>query len=758
MNCSRREFVKQGASALIVGLTVKNFALQVFAIQEGTTGGVLPPPRSVLPEELDSWLAISAEGKVTVYTGRVDLGTGVQTSFAQVVADELDVPFEAITVVMGDTALTTDGGKSTASSNSNRGQQPLIRAAAEARRVLLAQAAARLNAPSDRLTVQDGIVSVQGEPSRKISYAEIIGNKRFNTRLKATNPADNRGTALEGTAPLKKSNFKSVGKSIPRVDVPGKVAGTWPYVHNVRVPGMVHGRVVFPSGPGATLVSVDEDSVRNVPGLIQVVRKGNFLGVVAEREEQAIQAARQLRATWSGGISLPQDKYDWLRNAKKIRTDDMSRGDVAAGLGRAVKVIKATYKTPLQNHGMIGPSCAVADVRDGQATFWSGSQWIQGNRRDLAAMLGLPLDKVRGVWVEASGSYGRLACDDAAPQAALLSQAVGRPVRVQWMRQDEHAWAPLSPPSVADFQAGLDARGNVTGFVLEGWSPSHSSGESGNSLAWRLAGGNPGWERLSGGLGDYSYEFENDRTTMHYVEELLRAIYMRGPGSYQTCFAVEGFMDELAAAAKADPIEFRLRHLKDSNAIAVIQAVAKKSGWQASPSFTRNAGNTANVFGRRGIATGRGVCNATTGRKAAVIANVEVNMETGKVRVTKAVIAVTCGRIINPEGMRHQLQGGLIQGMSRSLMEEIKHDQSRVTDTDWRSYPILRFPEIPEIETILLDQPGADPDGVGETASIPTAAAISNAIFDATGARLREIPFTPERVKAALAQRLSQGA
>lgn len=743
MNSSRRKFVKQSATALVVGWALKNSALQVFALQESATRGALPPARSVSPEELDSWLAISADGKVTVYTGRVDLGTGVQTSFAQVVADELDVPFEAITMVMGDTAVTVDGGKSTASSNSNRGQQPLVRAAAEARRLLLTQAAARLNAPADALTVQDGIVSVRGNPARKISYGEIIGDKRFNTRLKAENPADNRGTTLEGAAPLKKGNFKLVGKSIPRVDVPGKVAGTWPYVHNVRVPGMVHGRVIFPSAPGAGLLSVDEDSVRSVPGLIRVVRKGNFLGVVAEREEQAIQAARQLRVTWSAGISLPQDKYDWLRSAKKIKTDDMSRGDVAAGLGRAARIVKATYKTPLQNHGMIGPSCAVADVRDGQVTFWSGSQWIQGNRRDLAAMLGLPLDRVRGVWVEASGSYGRLACDDAAPQAALLSQAVGRPVRVQWMRQDEHAWAPMCPPTVADLQAGLDANGKVTAFVLEGWSPSHSSGESGNSLAWRLVGGNPGWTRLSGGLGGYAYEFESDRTITHYVEELLRAVYMRGPGSYQTCFAIETFMDELAVEAKADPVEFRLRHLKDPDSIVVIEAVAKKAGWQPRAAVP--------ALNRRGIATGRGVCSATTGRKAAVVANVEVNMETGKVRVTKAVIAVTCGRIVNPEGMRHQLQGGLIQGLSRSLMEEIKYDQGRITDSDWRSYPILRFPEIPEIETILIDQPGTDPDGVGETASIPTAAAISNAIFDATGARLREIPFTPERVKAALA-------
>lgn len=742
----RREFVKQSAEALIVGLALRNSVWDLFAFQENVLSGTLPAARTVDPRELDAWLAISADGKITVYTGRVDLGTGVQTSFAQVIADELDVPFEAVTIVMGDTALTTDGGKSTASSNTTRGSQPLVRAAAEARRLLMNQAATRLNVPANRLTVQGGVISVEGDPSKKISYGELIGDKRFNTQLKATDPGDNRGITLEGTAPLKRTNFQVVGKSIPRVDVPAKVTATWPYVHNVRLPGMVHGRVIFPASVGATLVSVDESSVRNVPGMIQVVRKGNFLGVVAEREEQAIQAARLLRVTWSGGTSLPRDKHDWLRNAKQIRTDSRERGNVAGGLTRAVKVIKATYKTPLQNHGMIGPSCAVADVRDGQATFWSGSQWIQGNRRDLAQMLGLPVEKVRGVWVEASGSYGRLGCDDAVPQAALLSQAVGEPVRVQWMREDEHGWAPLSPPAVIDMEAGLDAEGKVTAFMLEGWSPSHSWGESGNSLAWRLVGGNPGHTRLSGGPGGYTYRFENERTTTHYVEELLRAIYMRGPGGYQTCFAVESFMDEVAAEAKADPIEFRLRYLSDPASISVIQAAAKNSNWQPRGAVRKIARN------QRGVVTGRGFCHGSTGRRGAVVADVEVDLSTGKVRVVKAVIAVTCGRIINPEGMRHQVEGGLIQGLSRSLMEEIKYGRNRVTDSDWRSYPILKFSEIPEIETILIDEPESNPDGMGELASIPTAAAVSNAIFAATGARLREIPFTPERVKSALAR------
>ncbi len=738
----RRDFVKHSAGALIVGLAMKNSSWELFAFEENILAGTLPAARNVNPGELDAWLEISAVGKITVYTGRVDLGTGVQTSFAQMIADELDVPFQYVAMVMGDTALTTDGGKSTASSNTARGGQPLLRAAAEARQLLINQAAAQLNVPAANLTVQDGVISAKQDPTKRISYGELIGGKLFNKQLNAVDPGDNRGITLEGTASLKRTNFHSVGKSIPRVDVPAKVTATWPYVHNVRVPGMVHGRVIFPAAVGATLISVDEGSIGSIPGVIKVVRKGNFLGVVAEREEQAIQAARSLRVTWSGGISLPSDKYDWLRKAKQIKTERTDHGNADEGLKRAAKVVNATYKTPIQSHGMIGPSCAVADVRDGQATFWSGSQWIQGNRRDVAQMLGLPVEKVRGVWVEAAGSYGRLGCDDAVPQAALLSQAVGKPVRVQWMREDEQRWAPFSPPSVIDMKAGLDADGKVTAFMLEGWSPSHSWGESGNALAWRLVGGNPGHARLSGGPGGYTYQFDNDRTTTHYVEELLRAIYMRGPGAYQTCFAVESFMDELAAAANADPIEFRLRYLKDPAAISVIQAAAKASGWRRPASRKAPAG-------QRGIVTGRGFSHGSTGRQGAVVADIEVDLNTGKARVVKAVIAVTCGRIINPEGMRHQVEGGLIQGLSRSLMEEITYDQNRVTNSDWRSYPILRFSEIPEIQTILIDQPETDPDGMGELSSIPTAAAVSNAIFDATGLRLREAPFTAERVRDA---------
>ena len=582
---ARREFLKEGAGALIVGVSIHSAGWRLLAAVEGAfgDGGGRPAARSVLLDELDSWLAIGVDGKVTVYTGRVDMGTGVRTSFAQVIADELDVAFQSVDIVMGDTDLTPDQGKTTASNNSGRGQQPLTRAAAEARQLLLKMAGDQWKISPERLTVQDGVIRVEGDASRNVSYGELIGGKRFGAKLQVNDPGDNWGPALSGSAPLKSGKFRYVGESLPRVDVADKVTGTFPYVHNVRMPGMVHGRMVRPPAIGARLLSVDESSVQNVPGLIKVVRQGNFLGVVAQREEQAIAAARQLKVTWSEAQQLPEDEYEWMRNVKPLKTQVQNTGDVDAAMARAAKVVKATYKLPVQNHAMIGPSCAVADVRAGEATFWSGSQWIQGNRRDLAQMLGLPVEKVHGIWVEGSGSYGRLICDDAMADAALLSQAVGKPVRVQWTRQEEHVWEPKSPPALIDMQAGLDAYGKVIAFSLEGWSPSHSTGEAGNFLAWRLLGTNPGHDRLSGGPGGHLYSFANDRSIVHYTAELFRACTLRGPGAYQTDFAVESFIDELAFAAKADPVEFRFRHLKDADSIATLKTLANQAEWQPRP-------------------------------------------------------------------------------------------------------------------------------------------------------------------------------
>jgi len=731
---NRREFVRKGCDALIVGFSLHRGISPAIAWSQASTTASTKP---VIPEELDSWLSIGRDGRVTVYTGRIDMGTGIETAFGQLVADELDVPFESVKLVMGDTDLTPDRGKSTASSNVAVGAPPLRIAAAVARRTLLKMAADRFKVPVDDLDVTNGIVRVRTAPSKRVSYAELIGGRRFSTRL---------DSKAEGAPLLKKSGeLRIVGKSIPRVDVPAKVTATFRYVHNVRVSSMLHGRVVRPPKIGSSLVSFDESSVSGVPGVVKVVRKGNFLGVVAEREEHAIEAARLLKVEWTGGRALPDypDLYQAVRGSKLIKTDVVTNsGNVDSALASAAKVFQATYTYPVQLHGMLGPSCAVADVRDGRATIWSGSQWIQRDRRDLAKMLGIPLESVHLIWVEASGSYGRLGCDDAAADAALLSQAVGRPVRVQWMRHDEHGWEPMSPAMTMDVRAGVDAQGRITAFDFQQWSQSHSRGESGNALAWRLAGGNADWERLSGGPYPPSYEFPNTRMLGHFVEELFRSIYLRAPGRIQGNFAIESFLDEIAANQQIDPVEFRRHHIKDATVLRVLDAAVQKAGWQPRPSPRANAADQS-------VLTGRGIAFGEHGleTRATIVAEVQVEQKTGRVRVSKIVIAVSCGRIVNPRGLRHQIQGAVLQGISRSLFEAVKFDQSHVTSLDWRTYPVLTFADVPDIETVLVDQPDVESAGAGELSTIPVAGALSNAIFDATGVRLRQVPFTPERVR-----------
>lgn len=753
----RRDFIATGAGVLVVGLSWPDASAQT--PPTGSSGRLtpVPPARSPLaPEDLDTWLTIDADGKVVFYTGRIDMGTGVHTAFAQVLADELDVPFEAVSVVMGDTGLTTDSGKSTGSSNMERGMPPLRTAAAEARALLLELAAQRLQVPASQLAVNDGVVSVDGDATRSVRYGALVAGRRLDRKVKVRFPTitylgwdapriDGRGPLLEGPAPHKTTGFRYIGRSIPRRDVPTKVTGRHEYVHTVRLPQMVHGRMVRPPTIGATLLSVDEKSIAALPGVIRVVRINNFLGVVAEREDQATQAAAQLAARWSAPTgSLPNSATlsSWLKSAKQIQSRTRDRGNVDPAFARAAKTLNATYEWPIQNHGMIGPSCSVADVRSDQATIWTASQWIQQNRRDLARMLDLPVESVRLIWKDGSGSYGRMACDDAAADAALLSRAVGRPVRVRWTRQEEHAWEPKSPGMVLDMRGGLDSSGNVVAVSLEGWSPSHSTAEVGNFLAWRLIGGNPGWDRLSGGEGNPGYTWENVRTTGHYVEEVLRAVYMRSPGGVQHTFAIESFIDEMAASAGADPLAFRQRYLTDERSVRLLRAVADQSGWQPRP--TPPGGRP-----RTGVVSGRGICLST--RQAAAVVDVDVNLDTGALRVTRAWVAATCGRIVNPEGMRHQLQGAFLQAISRSLFEEVTFENGRVTSTDWRSYPIMRFPDVPDIKTILLDEPDKESEGLGEIAVDPAPAAIANAVFDATGVRLRRVPFTPARVKAALA-------
>ncbi|MGI8691241.1 MAG: molybdopterin cofactor-binding domain-containing protein [Thermomicrobiales bacterium] len=695
-------------------------------------------------DQVDSWLAIMNDGNVTVFSGKVELGTGVQTALAQIVADELDVPFGRITMVMGDTARTPDEGYTAGSATIQSSGVALRQASAEARQALLALASDRLGAPAARLTVKDGIVSMQSDPTKNVTYAALIGNQRFNRKV-------------SGKAPLKNPDqYTVVGTPVPRVDITAKIIGGAAYVQDFLVPGMQHGRVVRPSGVGATLQNLDEGSVANLPGIVKVVRNGNFVGVVAEREEQAINAAQQLKVTWQTAANLPkmEDLFTFLRNQTATDKSLKNDGDVDGALKGAAKTLHATYQQPYQMHGSIGPSCAVADVRPDKAMIWSSTQGVYPLRGALAQLLGIPADSMQVVHMEGSGCYGHNGFDDAAADAVLLSKAVGKPVRVQWMRQDEHAWEPKGPAMVMDVTGGLDAQGNVVAWDYGVWTPTHSTrpgGMAGNLLAGQLIA-SPAPAAKNGTTGGdrnapTNYTFKNNRVVAHWLANSpLRPSALRSLGGVANTFANESFMDELAAAAGADPVQFRLHHLDDPRAIAVVRKVADLAGWQSRPSPGPDASGN-------GMANGRGISFIRYENNlayCAAVAEVAVDRGSGQVQVKRVSVAHDCGLIINPDGLKNQIEGNVIQATSRALKEQVTFDQSRVTSIDWRSYPILTFPEVPTVDIALINQPHEPALGVGEISSLPIAAAIANAIFDAIGHRIRTIPFTPATVKAAL--------
>jgi nicotinate dehydrogenase subunit B len=556
------------------------------------------------------------------------------------------------------------------------------------------------------------------------------------------------GPTIQGQFPLKSPrDYKVVGTSVPRIDIPAKIGGSFEYVHNVRVPGMLHGRVVRPPTFGAKLAAVDESSVKAIPG-VRIVRRADFLGVVAPREEHAIRAAQDLKLQWEQPSSPPlpdkKSQYQELRAAPVVETQTgFNVGNAPAAIANSKIRVTADYQFPYQLHGMIGPSCAVADVRSDQATIWSGSQWPQGDRGDLAKLLGLPVERVNVVCRPGSGSYGRLGSDDAAADAALMSQAVGKPVRVQWMRYDEHGWEPVSPGMTMSIEAGLDDQGRIVGFDYTQWSISHATGERGNYLAWRLLGTAPGYNRNSGGILDLCYGFDR-RGRSVFMQPKFRAIYLRAPGAIQSIFAVESFMDERALKANADPVEFRMRHLNEQRDRDVLQTVARLADWQARLPAARSQSD-------KPVLSGRGVAMVKYGfgdTRVAMVIDVEVERASGRVRVVNVFVAHDCGIIVNPDGVQNQVQGAVLQGLSRSLHEELDYSRERVTSLDWMQYPILRFSEIPAIKIELINRPDLPPSAVGEISTIPTAAAVANAIADATGARIREVPFTPDRVKA----------
>jgi nicotinate dehydrogenase subunit B len=755
---SRREFVKD-TGGLLIGFSLADGAVlpQVFAAAAQTS------PKS-LPNRLDAWLRIDHDGIVHVFTGKSEIGMGVETGFTQIVAEELDVPVSRIVFVMGDTSTTADQGGVGGSTSIAMGSKPLRNVSATARAVLLRLAAKNLNASVDELQVREGIVSVKADPSRKVSYADLAASGDLNDALKVSG----EGFALnvEGLGkPKDPSNYTVVGKPVPRVDLAPKILGKWQYVTDVRVPGMLHGRVIHPSGVGAKLMGVDDSAAKKIPGYVQTVTKGNFVGVVAENEWDAIRAAKALRVNWSAPEqSFPEQKdlYHHMRTiTPKATKETMKKGDAAAVLASAAKKVQASYEAPFQSHATMGPGCAVADIHtDGVSTIWSGGQKPHALQKGFAELLGVPIDKVRVIWVEDAGSYGRPGIEDTAADALLLSQAVGKPVRVQWSRADMTAWGSKGPAVVYDLAAAIDEHGEVT--AVDFTSRAFSGGEvhfqpsdAGNYLGAQLSGvPNKGGvdEFAQWGVQAPPYVFANLHAVSHVLPGFyaagspLRTTHLRDPEGPQTSFAVESFIDELAAATGVDPIEFRFRHLDNERAKAVLTAAAEKAGWERRPSP-----NPKKASGD--VLTGRGVGLSTRGGTyVGTIAEVEVNRRTGAARVTRFVCAHDCGLIINPEALRGTIAANLIQSMSRGMKEEVTFDRSNVTSADWITYPIARAHDIPaQVDIVLLNHPELPPNGAGEPSTRATAGAIANAIFDATGVRVRQTPLTPARIKAALA-------
>lgn len=731
---TRRQFLKTGG-ALVVGFS--------FA---GSIGDALGQAIASKPKDfksVDAWLAIGGDGRVTVYTGHVELGTGVETALTQMVADELDVPFALVRVVQGDTLLTPDQGPTWGSLTIQVAGLQLRQAAACAKRAMLGLASKELGVPPGDLQIDDGVISGAG---KRISYAML-------TRRRALEVPFDEKVELK-----KPEAFRIVGKPTPRVDIPGKVTGEFTYMQDFKVRGMLHGRVVRPTAMQATLESVDDAAARKVSGFVKTVVKGNFVGVVAKTEWGAIKAMEALQCKWSDWSGLPAMDQVYA-TVKKTRIEQtitpMKEGNVPGALKEAATRLTATYEYPVQTHGSIGPSCSVADVRRDRALIWSASQSTHWTQRQIAKMLGMKPEQVRILYLEGAGCYGRNGHEDATADAVVLSQAIGHPVRVQWMRQHEHGWDPKAPPYVADLEGALDAAGNVVAWNFVTWLPFRIGGSVdvpllAQDLVQRDVGVQTSDNMNAGTMESDAkppYAFPNVLSTVHKVASTpFRPSWLRSPGRMQNTYANECFMDELAAAAGADPVAFRLKHLKDDRGAECINTCAKAAGWQERPSPNKEVGNGDVVHGR-GF-TYVFYDNART--YVAAVCEVEVNRKSGHVRATRFVIAHDCGLVINPDGVKAQIEGGIVQTLSRTLIEEVKWDASRVTSVDWASYPILTFAAVPKIEITLIDRPDKAAWGAGEPICAVVPSALANAIFDATGSRVRTAPFTPDRVKAAL--------
>lgn len=753
-----RRSVLLGGGALVVSMGAPIGFDTVLGISAAFAQGAKPP---LTPDQLSSYIAVNADGTVAAYFGKMDMGHGLFVAIGQIVAEELDVSFKNVKVFMGDTATSVHQGGASGSTGIQLGGKQMRMAAAEARRVLMDMASKELAVPVEQLTVNDGVISLVGgkdDMVKTTSYGKLIGGRYFNVQLDWNKQYGNTLYAPGKAQPKKYTEHKVVGQPIKREDVAPKVFCSEDFVTDVKVPGMVHGRMIRPAVAGSVPVNVDESSIRDIPGA-KVVWQNGFLGVVADKEWDAIQAMQKLKVEWSK-VEPPFPSqaalYDHIRGApvRKRQEEGKAAGNVDEAFKTAAKVIEAEYEWPFQSHAAMGPACSLVEIKDGKVTCWTGSQKSHFVQIGLAAQLGVPLSDVHVIWQTGPGSYGRNDADDCAADAAALAKAVGKPVRLQYMREQGTGWDPKGPASIHRARAAIDAQGNVIAydFLSKGFSRVDVD-TNGSKLPDTLAGQTQGVALKSGdgfGVPAESYEFASKRAAWETIAPLLdrssplRSSHLRDPVGPQIHFASESFMDELAAALNLDPIEFRLRHIKDARDIAVIQAAAKKFGWDTRPS--PRGDQKGNVVSGRGIAYAQ-----RNGTRVSVIAEVEIDRSTGKIWAKRFTVAHDCGQIINPDGLEKAIEGNIVQGISRTLWEEVKFDGKNVTSVDWVTYPILDITETPgQVDVVLINHPEIAPSGAGEPSIRPVAAAIANAIFDASGVRIRRVPFSPERVKAAL--------
>ncbi len=749
-----RRSVLLGAGALVVSVGAAVSLDTMLSINEAFAQDAKPP---LTPDQLSSYVAVNADGSVTAYFGKMDMGHGLHVAIGQIVAEELDVPFKSVKVIMGDTATSVNQGGASGSTGIQEGGRQMRMAAAEARRVLLEMAAEKLSAPADTLVVNEGAVSTSPVAAKRVTYAELIGGRYFNVQLDWNKKYGNPLYAPGKAQPKKPSEHKIVGQPIKREDVAPKVFAQEDFVTDVKVPGMVHGRMIRPPVAGAVPIKVDEASIKDIPGAKVVWDKG-FLGVVADKEWDAIKAAEKLKVEWSQ-VQPPFPAqallYDHIRKAP-VRKREVAKenGNVDEAFKTSARVIEAEYEWPFQSHASVGPACALVEIKDGNVTCWSGTQKGHFQRQGLALTLDIPAEKIWVIWTPGPGSYGRNDADDAAMDAALLAKAVGKPVRVQYMRDQGTGWDPKGPASIHKARAALDASGKVIGYEFASKAFSRVDCiTNGSNPHGTLAGQLRGVALHSGdgfGVPSESYAFDNKKLSWETIAPLLdrssplRTSHLRDPVGPQIHFASESFIDEVAAAVNADAIEFRMRHIKEPRDVAVIKAAAAKANWDTRPSPRKD--QTGSKVSGRGIAYAQ-----RNGTRVAVIAEVDVDRSTGKIWARKFTVAHDCGQIINPDGLTKCIEGNIVQGVSRTLWEEVTFDNKTVTSVDWLSYPILDITETPgEVNVVLLNHPDIAPSGAGEPSIRPVAAAIANAIFDATGVRIRRVPFSPDRVKAAL--------